>query len=102
MTVLTKLRQAIQLVAIASVVACSSDGDNDVVATDNETTGQVTSALSTTSVTFAGDELRTGWYSDEAALAPSVVGGSSFGQLFATSISGQVYAQPLVSNGTLF
>ncbi len=60
------------------------------------------SALSTISVTFAGDELRTGWYSDEAALAPATVGGGSFGPLFATPISGQVYAQPLVSQGILF
>jgi hypothetical protein len=82
---------------IASLTACSGDQSPG-----GETTGSTTSALSTTSVTFGGDELRTGWYSDEAALAPSTVGGVNFGTLFAASISGQVYAQPLVSMGTLF
>jgi hypothetical protein len=102
MTVLSKLRQTAHVVVIASLVGCSSEVSIDQPAgIVDEPTGQVASALSTTSVTFAGDELRTGWYSDEAALAPSVVGGSAFGQLFATNISGQVYAQPLVSNGTL-
>jgi hypothetical protein len=102
MAVLSKLGQAVRFMVLASMVACSVDEVSSHDPLTNETTGQVASALSTTSVTFAGDELRTGWYSDESALAPSVVGGSSFGQLFATSISGQVYAQPLVSNGTLF
>ena len=68
----------------------------------DEVVGHVASALSTTSVTYGGDELRTGWYSDEASLAPSTVGAGTFGAIFSTSVSGKVFAQPLVSQGTLF
>jgi PQQ-like domain len=100
-TACSKVRHSVHLALVASLAACASNGTSE--SDTDELTGQVASALSTTSVTFAGDELRTGWYSDESALAPSVVGGGTFGQLFATTnISGQVYAQPLVSNGTLF
>lgn len=52
-------------------------------------------------VTSANDNLRTGWYSDEANLSPGQVTGSNFGQLFKAAVDGQVYAQPLVSKGTL-
>jgi outer membrane protein assembly factor BamB len=52
-------------------------------------------------VTGAADNLRTGWYPDEAALAPSVVGGGHFGKAFEAELTGQIYAQPLVANGTL-
>jgi outer membrane protein assembly factor BamB len=52
-------------------------------------------------VTASNDALRTGWYPDEPQLSPAAVAGGSFGQLFETPIEGQVYAQPLVSNGTL-
>ncbi len=51
--------------------------------------------------TNANDNLRTGWYSDEANLSPGQVTGSNFGQLFKATVNGQVYAQPLVSKGTL-
>jgi hypothetical protein len=53
-------------------------------------------------ITNAADNARTGWYPDQAALAPSIVGGSSFGQVFNTAVDGQVYAQPLVSGNSLF
>jgi outer membrane protein assembly factor BamB len=50
----------------------------------------------------AGSDARTGWYSDEQQLSPSVVGGNTFGQLWSANVDGQVYAQPLLSNdGTL-
>ena len=52
-------------------------------------------------LTGAADTLRTGWYNNEPGLSPVVVGGSSFGQLFSTAITGQVYAQPLVASNTL-
>ena len=39
---------------------------------------------------------RDGWDPDEPALSPATVSGGAFGQLFATSVDGQVYAQPLV------
>jgi hypothetical protein len=55
-----------------------------------------------TVITNAADNLRTGWYPDQAALAPDTVAGSNFGQLFSTALNGQIYAQPLVSGGTVF
>src|SRR6185436_6641437 len=47
------------------------------------------------------DNLRTGWDRGEPALAPSTVTSTTFGQLFATKVQGQVYAQPLVIGGTV-
>jgi outer membrane protein assembly factor BamB len=52
-------------------------------------------------VTASNDSLRTGWYPDEGKLDPATVGGGKFGQIFETAIEGQVYAQPLVADGTL-
>jgi len=48
------------------------------------------------------DLLRTGWYADEPGLSPLTISGGSFGQLFSTAVTGQVYAQPLVFGSTLF
>jgi hypothetical protein len=42
------------------------------------------------------DNLRTNWDRDETGLSPAVVQSSAFGQLFATKLDGQIYAQPLV------
>jgi hypothetical protein len=52
-------------------------------------------------VTASNDALRTGWYPDEPKLDPATVGGGKFGQIFETPVEGQVYAQPLVADGTL-
>ena len=52
-------------------------------------------------VTNAGDDLRTGWYPESPSLTPQLVSGGTFGQLWSATVSGQVYAQPLLSNGTL-
>jgi hypothetical protein len=46
--------------------------------------------------TVSQNELRDGWDPNEPDLTPSAVGGGHFGQLFATHVNGQVYAQPLV------
>jgi iron transport multicopper oxidase len=53
-------------------------------------------------VTNAADPLRTGWYPDEASLTPALVASPAFMQVFSTPVQGQVYAQPLVANNTLF
>jgi hypothetical protein len=53
-------------------------------------------------LTAGGDGLRTGWYADQQGLGPSSVSAADFGQLFSTVVNGQVYAQPLVSQGTVF
>ncbi|MGN6256897.1 MAG: InlB B-repeat-containing protein [Solirubrobacterales bacterium] len=54
-------------------------------------------------VTAASESLRTSWYPDEPQLTPQLLeepGG--FEQNFKVPVQGQVYAQPLVSGGTLF
>ncbi|HEY0237169.1 MAG TPA: choice-of-anchor D domain-containing protein [Friedmanniella sp.] len=51
--------------------------------------------------TISFDALRTGWDSHEPRLGPSDVGAQDFGQLFATQLDGQVYAQPVVARNTL-
>jgi hypothetical protein len=50
--------------------------------------------------TISDDNLRTGWDGNEAALSPSDVSGSDFGQLFRAQVDGQVYAAPLVVDRT--
>ncbi|HEY2140618.1 MAG TPA: choice-of-anchor D domain-containing protein [Solirubrobacteraceae bacterium] len=52
-------------------------------------------------VTGAADSLRTGWYPDEPSLTPALLSGGSFQQVFNRALQGQIYAQPLVANGTL-
>ncbi|QXG74425.1 choice-of-anchor D domain-containing protein [Modestobacter sp. L9-4] len=51
--------------------------------------------------TVAVDDLRTGWDAVEPGLAPSTVESAAFGQLFSTPVDGQVYAHPLVIDGTV-
>ena len=51
--------------------------------------------------TAAYGNLRDDWDHHEPNLTPSVVQSSSFGQLFSTAVSGSVYSQPLVVNGTV-
>lgn len=53
-------------------------------------------------VTNAADDARTGWYPDQASLSPQLVAGTGFALRFDTALTGQVYAQPLVANDTLF
>ena len=51
-------------------------------------------------VTTAGyGTLRDNWDANEPALSPSAVQSASFGELFATKLSGAIYAQPLVYGG---
>ena len=52
-------------------------------------------------ITNSGDNLRTGWYPNESSITPQLVSGGTFGQLWSTPVSGQVYAQPLLANGAL-
>lgn len=51
--------------------------------------------------TVSVDTLRTGWDSNQPKLTPSDVTAQDFGQLFATQLDGQVYAQPVVARNTL-
>jgi hypothetical protein len=52
-------------------------------------------------VTAGGDELRTGWYPESSSISPQLLSGGSFGQMWSANVEGQVYAQPLLANGTL-
>jgi Legume-like lectin family/Protein of unknown function (DUF1573)/PQQ-like domain len=53
-------------------------------------------------ITNAGDDLRTGWYPNQPSITPQLVSGGTFGQMWSATVEGQVYAQPLLANGTLF
>jgi hypothetical protein len=52
-------------------------------------------------ITNSSEDLRTGWYPDEPSITPQLVSGGTFGQMWSANVEGQVYAQPLLSNGTL-
>src|SRR5690348_3689694 len=51
--------------------------------------------------TVSQNDLRDGWDPSEPALTPAALQNGSFGQIFKTSVNGQVYAQPLVVGNTL-
>jgi PQQ-like domain len=51
--------------------------------------------------TNSSEDLRTGWYPEASSITPQIVGGGSFGQIWSAPVTGQVYAQPLLANGTL-
>jgi predicted lipoprotein with Yx(FWY)xxD motif len=51
--------------------------------------------------TISDDQARDGWDPSEPLLSPAAVAGGTFGQLFSTSVNGQVYAQPLAVGGSL-
>jgi hypothetical protein len=51
--------------------------------------------------TVSVNSLRTGWDADEAGLTPSDASAPDFGQIFATKLDGQIYAQPVVAKGVL-
>jgi hypothetical protein len=53
-------------------------------------------------LTNSGGNLRTGWYPNEPSITPELVSGGTFGRLWTTPVTGQVYAQPLLDDGTLF
>jgi hypothetical protein len=66
----------------------------------------VTSLLASTSAKAnalqqSSDSSATGWYANEPKLSPSKVESGEFGELFATQLNGNAYAQPLVSQPTV-
>jgi hypothetical protein len=63
--------------------------------------GQLSGSAGADEYTVSQDTLRTGWDQFEPALSPSTIVGSNFGQLFATQLTGQIYAQPLVVGSTV-
>jgi Bacterial lectin/Abnormal spindle-like microcephaly-assoc'd, ASPM-SPD-2-Hydin/PQQ-like domain len=51
--------------------------------------------------TVSMNAMRTGWDAGQPQLAPGQVGAADFGQIFATAVDGQVYAQPVVAGDTV-
>ena len=51
--------------------------------------------------TVSQNDLRDGWDRSEPTLTPAALQNGSFGQIFKTSVNGQVYGQPLVVGTTL-
>ena len=51
--------------------------------------------------TVSQNDLRDGWDPNEPTLTPAALSGGHFGQIFKTSVNGQVYAQPLIVGNTL-
>src|SRR6478735_9525813 len=88
---------ALALASCFGPVACSSDPG----LAEDGAAAQSSEALSSPNVTEGSDDLRTGFYGNQPRLSPSIVTGGTFGQLFSATVNGQVYAQPLVSQGTL-
>ncbi len=83
---------------IGAVVVVGTTTLTPVMSAGAATTPSVTNP----NVTTAGyNNLRDNWDRHEPGLSPSAVQSSGFGQLFSTAVSGSVYAQPLVVNGTV-
>ena len=61
----------------------------------------VTDTARADNLTISYDLLRTGWDPNEPNLGPSDVSSPDFGQLFATQLDGQIYAQPVVARSTV-
>ena len=61
----------------------------------------VAPAAKADNVTVSGNVARTGWDSNEPALAPAQVSASDFGQQFSVQLAGSIYSQPLVVGNTV-
>ncbi len=63
--------------------------------TYRRSTGRRPSSTGQDNVTYHGNNLRTGWYSDEAVLNVSNVGSSAFHLIATLALAGKSYSQPL-------
>jgi len=51
--------------------------------------------------TYGGGNLRDGWFGNQTTLSPGLVTSGTFGEMWNASVTGQVYAQPLMHEGTI-
>lgn len=80
-------RRRTWLLSVAAVATAALIGTMVSLAASSAQADQTTQGV---------DNLRTNWDRGQAGLSPAVVQSSAFGQLFATKLDGQIYAQPLV------
>jgi PQQ-like domain len=85
-------------VACASLAACG--GVPPSASGVSSKTGAAT--IDASGAMMAADGLRTGFYSNQPLLDPTIVGSPYFGQIFNATLDGAIYAQPLSANGVLF
>lgn len=94
------MRLAVGLAALTLALSATSVGAALAVPLSSQAPLSVQAPLSAqaahSETMAAQNQLRDDWDPDEPALTPAAVGGGQFGQLFATHVNGQVYAQPLV------
>ena len=87
---------ALALAGLAAVTGASPAG-----AAPAARAGLATPGIFPDDPTASFNDLRNGWDPNEPTLTPTAVNGPNFGQLFSTSVKGQVYAQPLVIGNTV-
>jgi outer membrane protein assembly factor BamB len=78
--------------------ACARPASDATVVT---TTRAATTLANQVSV-MSADTLRSGWYPDQPLLDPLTVSSPYFGQVFDSTLDGQVFAQPLYASGVVF
>lgn len=82
---------AVTLICLAASVALMGTGQ----AAGTSAAGEVDL------LTFHGDAARIGWNAAERALTPASLRAGGFGRLWTTSVSGEIYAEPLVAHNVL-
>src|SRR5882757_6105174 len=91
---------------VAAVAACLVGGLAEAAGgaaptSHGRSAAGATPAIAAPIPTNAGDNGRDGWYPNQAGLSQSTVASGSFGQLFSKQLDGDIYAQPLLSNGVV-
>jgi hypothetical protein len=96
-----RLCSAVIVTALALAGLAAVTGASPADAAPTARARLATPGISPDDPTASFNDLRTGWDPNEPTLTPAAVNGPNFGQIFSTSLKGQVYAQPLVIGNTL-
>ena len=72
-----------------------------VVATIAISTALLSSCYVSVTTGYGAGNLRAGWFNGTTTLTPSLVSSGTFGEMWNANVTGQVYAQPVVDNGTV-